>query len=76
MSYGNSGESFEDRFERIRTVPLLVLDDLGAQSPTAWAEEKLYQIVNYRYVNKLPTVISGRVIIVGHKLPFSKSQRK
>lgn len=61
MSYGNTGESFEDRFERIRSVPLLVLDDLGAQSPTAWAEEKLYQIVNYRYVNKLPTVITSNV---------------
>ncbi len=61
MTYGNTGETFEDRFERIRTVKLLVLDDLGAQSPTAWAEEKLYQIVNYRYVNRLPTVITSNV---------------
>lgn len=61
MSYGNPGESYEDRFEKYRTVPLLVLDDLGAQSPTAWAEEKLYQIINYRYVNRLPTVITSNV---------------
>ncbi len=61
MTYGSTTETFEDRFERIRTVPLLVLDDLGAQSPTAWAEEKLYQIINFRYVNKLPTVITSNV---------------
>ena len=61
MGYGNASDSYEDRFERFRTIPLLVLDDLGAQSPTAWAEEKLYQIINYRYVNKLPTVVTSNV---------------
>jgi len=29
-------------------VDLLALDDFGAQSDTAWAREKLYQLVNYR----------------------------
>lgn len=57
-SYSDHTQSFEDRFEQIRSIPLLVLDDLGAQSSTAWAEEKLYQILNYRYVKHLPTVIT------------------
>ncbi len=61
MGYGNTADSYEDRFDRFRTIPLLILDDLGAQSPTAWAEEKLYQIINYRYVNKLPTVVTSNV---------------
>lgn len=61
MGYGNNADSYEDRFDRYRTVPLLILDDLGAQSPTPWAEEKLYQIINYRYVNKLPTVVTSNV---------------
>ncbi|MBR6088536.1 MAG: ATP-binding protein [Anaerolineaceae bacterium] len=61
MSYGGAAESFEERFDRIRSIPLLILDDLGAQSPTAWAEEKLYQIINYRYVNRLPTVVTSNV---------------
>lgn len=61
MSYGNISESYEERFNRIRSVQLLILDDLGAQSSTAWAEEKLYQIINYRYVNQLPTVITTNV---------------
>jgi len=50
--------SFADRFEEIRTAPVLVLDDLGTESPTPWATEKLYQILNYRYNAQLPTVIT------------------
>ncbi|MHB1384000.1 MAG: ATP-binding protein, partial [Bellilinea sp.] len=34
------------------------LDDLGTQSATPWAREKLYQLLNHRYNAKLPTVIT------------------
>lgn len=54
----NSDESLGDRLDEIRNMPLLVLDDLGTQNATAWAEEKLFQIINYRYVNQLPTVFT------------------
>ncbi len=40
------------------TAPLLILDDLGTQSATPWAREKLYQIFNHRYNGELPTVIT------------------
>lgn len=50
--------SLDRRFEEIRTAPLLILDDLGAQSMTPWVREKLYQLFNYRYNAKLPTVIT------------------
>ncbi|HIP97593.1 MAG TPA: ATP-binding protein, partial [Anaerolineae bacterium] len=50
--------SYDKRFEEVRTAPLLILDDLGTQSATAWAAEKLYQIFNYRYNARLPTVIT------------------
>lgn len=50
--------SYDERFDQIRTSPLLILDDLGTQSNSEWAQEKLYQILNYRYNAKLPTVIT------------------
>jgi DNA replication protein DnaC len=53
-----SPATFDQRFEALRTSPLLILDDLGAQSSTPWAQEKLYQILNYRYNAQLPTVIT------------------
>lgn len=50
--------SYDERFDQVRTAPLLILDDLGTQSNSEWAQEKLYQIFNYRYNAKLPTVIT------------------
>ena len=49
---------YDELFEQVKIVPLLVLDDLGTENATPWAEEKLYQIINYRYNNRLPTVIT------------------
>jgi DNA replication protein DnaC len=49
---------FEARFDEIRTVSVLILDDLGTESTTPWAQEKLYQIFNHRYNAQLPTVVT------------------
>lgn len=49
---------YDERFEMVRTAPLLILDDLGTQSTTSWAQEKLFQIFNHRYNSRLPTVIT------------------
>lgn len=49
---------YDELFEEVRNAPLLVLDDLGAQASSPWAQEKLYQIVNYRTVSGLPTVVT------------------
>ena len=57
-SYDSVGSSFEERFEEIRNINLLVLDDLGAHNATSWAAEKLFQIIDYRYTRKLPTVVT------------------
>ena len=53
-----SESSYDERFEAVRSAPLLVLDDLGTQAPTAWAAEKLFQLLNHRYTHRLPTVIT------------------
>ena len=58
FSYASEDTTFEQRFDEIRNAPLLVLDDFGTQNATAWAQEKLFQIVNYRYINKLPLVVT------------------
>ncbi len=50
--------SYDEQFDAVRNAPLLILDDLGAQSSTPWAQEKLFQILNHRYNAALPTVIT------------------
>jgi DNA replication protein DnaC len=52
-------EPYDRLFEQVRGAPLLILDDLGAQAATAWAAEKLYQIINHRYNAQLPTVVTS-----------------
>jgi DNA replication protein DnaC len=54
----NSEISHDAMFDAIREVELLVLDDLGAENGTAWAQEKLFQIINYRYNYRMPTVVT------------------
>lgn len=54
-------EGYDERFEEIRNAQLLVLDDLGTENATPWAQEKLYQIINHRYIERLPTVITTNV---------------
>ena len=51
---------YDDLFESVKTVPFLVLDDLGAHSSTPWARDKLFQIVNHRYNSMLPLVVTMR----------------
>lgn len=58
FSFNSEESSFEARFEEIRNVRLLVLDDLGTQNATPWAGEKLYQIINYRYMHRLPVIVT------------------
>lgn len=58
FSFDSEETTFEERFDEIRRASLLVLDDFGTQNATAWAQEKLFQIVNYRYINKLPMVVT------------------
>ncbi|MCH8897371.1 MAG: ATP-binding protein, partial [Chloroflexi bacterium] len=41
--------SYDELFEQVRNVPLLVVDDLRTQNATAWAQEKLFQIFNHRF---------------------------
>jgi DNA replication protein DnaC len=54
----DSKVTYDGLFERVKTAPLLILDDLGAQTSTLWAQEKLYQVINYRYNAQLATVIT------------------
>ena len=57
----DSKVSYDQLFESVKTAPLLVMDDFGEQSTNPWVKEKLYQLINYRYNSRLPTVITTRL---------------
>ena len=39
-------------------VVLLIIDDLGKEKPSEWGLEKLFTIINSRYENNLPVIIT------------------
>lgn len=46
--------------ELYSNVDMLIIDDLGSEIISNWALEKLYKIVNNRYENELPIVITTK----------------
>jgi DNA replication protein DnaC len=63
-SYGPAGgKSFDNIFSQVRDVDVLVLDDFGAEASTAWAEEKLYQLIVRRHDAMMPTVFTSRTAL-------------
>lgn len=57
-AYSPGAESYDQTFDRIRNAHLLILDDLGVENPSEWAKEKLFQLLNHRYNERLSTVIT------------------
>ena len=70
-AYGPGADEprFDVVFEHVRSEHLLVLDDLDAVAPTGWAREKLFQLLNARYNDALPTVVTC------HELPGELDDR-
>ncbi len=50
-------ESYSGRMHVLKTAPVLILDDLSAEIVTPWSEAVLFEILDYRYRNRLPTMI-------------------
>ncbi|MCZ6530923.1 MAG: ATP-binding protein [Chloroflexi bacterium] len=62
-TFSDKDTTFQERFDEIRTAPLIVLDDFGTQNATEWAREKLFQILNHRYTNHLSAVITTNLAL-------------
>jgi DNA replication protein DnaC len=56
-----TGEDYEPTLDYIRRVPVLALDDLGAEKTTEWAAEQIYEVLNYRYVKRKPTLVTSNL---------------
>lgn len=50
--------SYDDVFDEVQSVELLVLDGLGSERSTPWVEEKLGQLVTLRHAARRATVVT------------------
>ena len=47
----NAEVSYDGRFDTLRNAHVLALDEFDRWAPTAWAQEKFFQLIDYRYRN-------------------------
>lgn len=59
----------EQRFiQDVIRVPVLVIDDIGVEKSTAWVDEKFYEILDGRMVNKQVTIFTSNCQMEALKL--------
>lgn len=56
-----AADDFESAFTAWARVPLLLLDDLGAANPSPWVEEVTYRLIDERYADCLPTIVTSNL---------------
>lgn len=66
---GTEGEG-ASVLEGCKEVQLLVLDDLGAERPTDWTAERMYSLVNDRWLNERPIIVTSNLSASGGRGPF------
>ena len=47
----------------LQQADLLIIDDLGVENDTTWAKEKLYEIIDFRYRNAKPTIVTTNLTL-------------
>lgn len=47
---------------KMKSVSVLVIDDLGKEKKTDWTKQVLFDVVNYRYEHKMPLIITTNLI--------------
>jgi len=61
-SFGNSDDTYDDKFDTVKEANLLLLDDIGAEKLSDWArDEVLGVILQYRMEEHLPTFFTSNL---------------
>jgi DNA replication protein DnaC len=56
---GPGEQTYAELFERLATVDLLHIDDLGAENRTEWVLEQLYSLINERYEAQRSLIVTS-----------------
>ena len=57
-TYSSFAESEDSVISPLKKCRLLILDELGGEKPSEWTMTILHNIINYRYINYKPTIIT------------------
>ncbi|MDM5200037.1 primosomal protein DnaI [Fictibacillus enclensis] len=76
MKNSLSDGSFNEKMELLKTVPVLMLDDIGAENMTNWVRDEIIGVIlQYRMMERLPTLYSSNYDFSMLEEHFSYSQK-
>lgn len=68
---------FQEKFETIKKVPLLLIDDIGAENTTEWSRDEVFcPLVQYRMDNNLTTFFTSNLTLDELEQHFMISKNK
>ena len=71
----NEYQEFKNKIDYIKKVPLLLIDDIGAEATTTWGrDEILMPILQYRMDSSLPTFFTSNCTLKELEYHFSNSK--
>ena len=56
-------ETYSGCMNTFKTVAVLILDDLGAETATTWSDGVMFELLDYRYRNQLATMVATNLPI-------------
>ncbi len=62
-TFGGHGKTEQEVLDRYTKLPMLVIDDLGAEKSGEWARQDLYYLIDQRYKNEVQTVITSNLTL-------------
>ena len=55
------GEDSTKRIRDCQRAKLLVIDDIGAEKPSEWTQERFYSVIDHRYANCMPLIVTSNL---------------
>ena len=73
----SDNDEYKQKFDYVKKVPLLLLDDIGAETTTEWSrDEVLGTILQYRMEESLPTFFTSNLTIEELEQHLSTTNRE
>lgn len=68
---------FKEKFDFVKKVPLLLIDDIGAEATTSWGRDEIFcPLVQYRMQEHLPTFFTSNLDLKALEQHFSMTKDK
>lgn len=55
------GDESRQRIRDCQAAELLVIDDLGAEKPSEWTQERFYSVIDERYTRQRPLIVTSNL---------------